>query len=146
MHHRTAGASLTGIWDATDKLKLTSVTSYDYGNVTVPEDADGSPLDVLSDTTGGRAWQFSQDLRLSSDFSSGPNFILGAYYNHELIKAGSSYAYLTGVDTNGDGVADVDLAEIGGAADEAGRGNECCGGRHVLLPPCQAVGLADGRC
>lgn len=107
MHHRTAGASLTGTWDATDKLKLTSVTSYDYGNVTVPEDADGSPLDVLSDTTGGRAWQFSQDLRLSSDFSSGPNFILGAYYNHELIKAGSSYAYLTGVNTNGDGVVNA---------------------------------------
>lgn len=104
MYHRTNGASLTGTWEATDTLKLTSVTSYDYGNVIVPEDADGSPLDVLSDVTGGKAWQFSQDLRLSSNFSTGPNFILGGYYNYELIKGGSSYNYLTGVDTTGDGV------------------------------------------
>ena len=112
MYHRTDGASLTGTWEATDTLKLTSITSYDYGNVNVPEDADGSPLNVLSDTTGGRAWQFSQDLRLSSDFASGPNFILGAYYNHELIKAGSSYSYLTGVDVNGDGVINAADCEV----------------------------------
>ena len=108
---RTAGVALTANWNASDTLTLTSITSYDYGKLLNPEDPDGSPLQVIEDVVRGTAKQFAQDLRLSSDFSSGPNFIIGGYYNREVIRGGSKYNYLTDVDVNGDNV--VDAADCG---------------------------------
>ncbi len=103
---RTAGVGLTTNWEASDTLTVTSVTSYDYGKIVMPEDPDGSPLQVLDDVVTGKAKQFAQDLRLSSDFASGPNFIIGGYYNTETVYGDSVYRYFTDVDTNGDGSLD----------------------------------------
>jgi iron complex outermembrane receptor protein len=100
---RTAGAGLTTNWKASDALTVTSVTSYDYGKLVIPEDPDGSPVQAIDDVVTGKAKQFAQDLRLSSDFASGPNFILGGYFNTETVRGGSVYRYFTDVDANGDG-------------------------------------------
>lgn len=106
-NRRTAGVALTTTWNATDTLAVTSITSYDYGKLSIPEDPDGSPHQVIEDVTYGKAEQFAQDLRLSSSFASGPNFILGGYFNREVINAGSKYNYLTDVDVNGDKVVNA---------------------------------------
>lgn len=109
---RTAGVVLTTTWEATDTLALTSVTSYDYGKIAIPEDPDGSPLQVIEDVTFGKAKQFAQDLRLASSFSSGPNFILGGYFNREVIHGGAKYNYFTDVDMDGDGTVTAADCEV----------------------------------
>jgi iron complex outermembrane receptor protein len=106
--HRTYGASLTTNWKATDDLTVTSVTSYDYGKLFIPEDADGSPLKAVEDDLGGRARQFSQDLRIASDFDNGLDFIAGAYYSRETISAQTTYSYFTDIDVTRNGVIDAE--------------------------------------
>lgn len=106
--HRTYGAALTSNWNVSDALTVTSVTAYDYGKLYIPEDADGSPLQVLNTENRGRGEQFSQDLRLASDYDGGLNFILGAYYNKEKIHAGTSLGFFTDIDVTGDGAINAD--------------------------------------
>lgn len=106
--HRTYGTSLTANWQVSDTLTLTSVSSYDYGKLFVPEDADGSPLDVDRTDNKGRARQFAQDLRLASDYDGAFNFILGAYYNVEKIHAETALSFFTDIDTTGDGAINAD--------------------------------------
>ena len=103
---RTYSVSLNGDYHATDDLTVTSVTSYDKGELFWSEDADGSPRKVLDSDLPGRGWQFAQDLRVASS-SRGPlNYILGAYYNIERLHSGSVYRYFYDLDVNGDGVVD----------------------------------------
>jgi iron complex outermembrane receptor protein len=104
---RTAGVGLTTSYELTDALSVVSITAYDYGKITIPEDPDGSPRQVFYDVTGGSTRQFSEDLRLASDFSSGPNFIAGVYYNHETTKGRNEYRYYTDLDVTGDGSIDA---------------------------------------
>jgi len=101
--HRTYSASLTGNWDFADDLTLTSITSYDKGRLFNPEDADGSPLDVVEPTMVGRGNQIAQDLRITSSYSGGLNFILGAYFNREKLFNSNDYVFFTDIDVNGDG-------------------------------------------
>lgn len=104
---RTYGAALTTNWKASDALTVTSVTSYDYGKLLVPEDTDGSPLRAIEADYRGKAKQFSQDLRLASDFTGPLNFILGAYYNVETVRGGTTYRYFNDIDVTGDGTIDA---------------------------------------
>ncbi len=103
---RTYGASLTGNWRMTDALTLTSVTSYDTGRNFIPEDTDGAPIRTIDAQYRGKARQFSQDIRLASDFDGPFDFILGGYYNVETIRAGTAYHYFNDIDVNGDGALD----------------------------------------
>ncbi len=105
--HRTYGATLTTNWKASDQLTLTSVTSYDYGNISFNEDGDGSPLSILSDEVGGKVNQFSQDLRLASSFDGPLNYIAGVYYNRESGHYQAHLTYYGDVDLTGDGIVDV---------------------------------------
>lgn len=101
--HRTYGSSLTGNWHVAEALTVTSVTSYDYGRLRVIDEADGTPLRVLEADLKGRGKQFSQDLRLSSDFDGPFNFIFGAYYNIEKLWNETSAGFYSDIDVNGDG-------------------------------------------
>jgi iron complex outermembrane receptor protein len=101
--HRTYSGSLTANWTVSDALTLTSITSYDRGKLYIPEDADGSPLRVLEDTLFGRAKQFAQDVRLTSDFDGPLNFILGGYYNREKIFSSTNFRFFNDIDVDGDG-------------------------------------------
>ena len=77
--------ALTANWTMSDALELTSITSWDLGSLLNPEGTDGAPIDVFKIPYYGKTRQVTQDLRLTSN-SSGPfNYILGAYYQHEVI-------------------------------------------------------------
>ena len=106
LRHRTDSVSLTSDWKVTDTLDITSVTSYDYGKLFIPEDADGSPLRAIEDSFGGSSRQFSEDLRVATSFTSGPNFIVGAYYNREIIHAANVFYYFLDIDVDGNGTLD----------------------------------------
>ena len=58
-------------------LTLTSITSWDEGELLNPEDADGSPLIVVRPSYFGEAEQFAQDLRVTSDTGTRFDFIAG---------------------------------------------------------------------
>lgn len=116
-HQRTYGASLTGTWQVSDSLSLTSVSAWDYGNLFIPEDTDGSPLKVLESDYRGRGAQIAQDVRLSSSFPGAFNFIAGAYFHKEIIRGGTTYRYFNDIDVNGDGgIDDADCLDPNGGA------------------------------
>ncbi|WP_219895021.1 TonB-dependent receptor [Aquisediminimonas profunda] len=100
---RTYAVALTGNFDIGNGLGITSVTSYDRGTLSFGEDTDGSPTQTLELPYFDRARQFSQDLRLTSDWSGPFNFILGAYYNRETVFNAYELRFFNDVDVNGDG-------------------------------------------
>lgn len=68
-----------------DGLSLTSITSWDEGNLNLGENTAGAPIkevytDFIGDTT-----QFTQDVRLTSTFDGPFGFIAGAFYNDERV-------------------------------------------------------------
>jgi iron complex outermembrane receptor protein len=107
--------ALTVNWDLTDTLTLTSITSWDDGNILNPEDADGTSNAVLTTRYYGEAEQVSQDLRITSD-SSGPfNFIAGLYYAKEEVYNQTTIGFYTDLDMNTDGGLDfTDCLDVAG--------------------------------
>ncbi len=107
-------------------LSLTSITSWDKGNLNFIEDTDGQAIALLEIPYADRATQFAQDLRITSDFSGPFNFILGGYYNREKVFNASTFKIAqdvaSGGDVNGDGfVTDADcLATTAGEACQFG--------------------------
>jgi iron complex outermembrane recepter protein len=93
-------------WDLTDSYTLTSITSWDDGDITNPEDADGSPLVVLRPNYYGEATQYTQDLRITSDLDSNFNFIGGIYWANEDIKNATNIGFYQDLDVNADGDLD----------------------------------------
>jgi len=112
---RTYSIALTGNFDLTDSLSLTSVSSWDKGNLNFIEDTDGQAIALLEIPYVDRASQIAQDLRITSDFGGPFNFILGAYYNREKVFNASTFKIAqdvaSGGDVDGDGfVTDADCA------------------------------------
>lgn len=93
-------------WHFGENLTLTSITSWDKGAFFVPEDSDGSPLKVIESDFGSEAEQFSQDLRITSEFEGDFNFIAGLYYSDETINAGTNSRLYNDLDINQDGRLD----------------------------------------
>ena len=113
----TTSAALTVNYDLTDKLALTSITSYDHGTLFFTEDTDGQPNKLLEIPYGDRASQFAQDLRLTSN-SHGPfDFILGLYFAREKVFNSNSFQITqdvaSGGDLDGNGVVDTADCAIG---------------------------------
>ncbi len=65
--------------------KLTSITSWDDGSLFNPEGTDGAPYTVWKIPYTGKTKQLTQDLRLTSTGDGPLSYILGAYYQHEVI-------------------------------------------------------------
>jgi iron complex outermembrane receptor protein len=78
-------AELTAEWAATPTNKVTSITSWDEGKLFNPEGTDGAPYQIWSIPYIGKTRQFTQDLRLTSTGDAALQYILGAYYQHEII-------------------------------------------------------------
>lgn len=104
-HARTHSVALTSTFDLNDALTVTSVTSWDKGNLDFREDSDGSDRQILTAPYLDRAEQVAQDMRLTSAFKGPFNFILGAYFNREKVYNAS--AYEIGTDVNSDGLPGV---------------------------------------
>ena len=98
--------SLTINYDFSDSLSLTSITSWDDGQFKLPEDSDGSPLNVLFIPYDFDAHQVAQDLRLISDLDGGFNFILGGYLSREVVEGGTTISFYSDIDVNFDGSID----------------------------------------
>ncbi len=112
---RTYSLALTANIDLSDTLALTSITSWDKGNLNFIEDTDGQGIALLEIPYSARANQIAQDLRLTSDFDGPFNFILGAYYNREKVFNASTFLIAqdvaSGGDVDGNGVVnDADCA------------------------------------
>jgi iron complex outermembrane recepter protein len=78
-------AELTGGWTVSPTNKLTSITSWDEGKLFNPEGTDGAPYSIFKIPYTGKDRQETQDLRLTSLGNAPLQYILGAYYQHEVI-------------------------------------------------------------
>jgi iron complex outermembrane recepter protein len=108
---RTTSISLTGNFEVSDTLTVTSITSYDKGKLNFYEDTDGQPNQLLEIPYVDRASQFAQDLRLTSDNDGPFNFILGAYYAREKVFNQTALEIAKDVDSDGlPGVTNLDCA------------------------------------
>jgi iron complex outermembrane receptor protein len=76
---------LTGEWTVSPANKLTSITSWDEGSLFNPEGTDGAPYGIWKIPYIGKTRQVTQDLRLTSLGDSPLRYIVGAYYQHEII-------------------------------------------------------------
>ena len=77
--------ALTGEWTVSPTNKFTSITSWDEGALFNPEGTDGAPYDIWKIPYTGKTRQVTQDLRLTSTGDMPLRYILGAYYQHEII-------------------------------------------------------------
>jgi iron complex outermembrane recepter protein len=77
--------ALTGEWTVSPTNKFTSITSWDEGSLFNPEGTDGAPYDIWKIPYVGKTRQVTQDLRLTSTGDSALRYIVGAYYQHEII-------------------------------------------------------------
>ncbi len=109
--------SLTINWSLSDTLTLTSITSWDDGEIFNPEDADGTANLVVRPYYGGDAEQYTQDLRLTSD-SGGPfDYIVGLYYAEEDVSNQTTIGFWNDLDLNLDGGVDFqDCLDVAGVA------------------------------
>ncbi len=76
---------LTGEWTVSPTNKVTSITSWDEGKLFNPEGTDGSPYDIWKIPYIGDTRQVTQDLRLTSTGDAPLRYIVGAYYQHEIV-------------------------------------------------------------
>lgn len=97
-------ASLTVDVQLSPALVLTSISSWDKGDIQLVNDADGAPIRFTEVGYTGDAKQITQDLRLTSSFEGRFNFIAGAYYLNEKLFSSGSNAFGLDIDTNRDGV------------------------------------------
>lgn len=75
-----------------DWAALTSITSYRYWNWQPRNDTDGTALDINPiGGTSNRQRQFSQEVRLASQGKRKIDYVVGAYYFHQVINALSEY-------------------------------------------------------
>jgi iron complex outermembrane receptor protein len=95
--------SLTVNWDLSDELTLTSISSYDDGEALAPEDSDGTANALVNAYQSVEAEQFSQDLRITSNYDGPLNFIAGLFYAKEEVQSQTSLKYLQDLDLNVDG-------------------------------------------
>jgi len=96
-------ASLTAKWAMSDRLAMTSITSWDQGELFNPEGTDGAPIDIWKIPYLGKTRQVTQDLRLSTTGNDALSFILGAYYQHEIVFNSTENRIFNFLDYNGDG-------------------------------------------
>lgn len=77
-------ASLEANYKLSDALKLTSTTGYYLSSTKYLDTLNGSmnPLRLLANYQEFKDKEFSQELRLASDFDGMLNFLVGGYYQH----------------------------------------------------------------
>lgn len=87
---RGKGTNLTVVKDFGD-VSLTSITSYLDASFLNLVDGDGSIAPVLHIDFGAEDEEFSQDLRLTSDYEGAFNWILGLYYYKSNLSVDTTY-------------------------------------------------------
>lgn len=103
-HQNNQAVALTVNWKLADTFTLTSISSWDDGSLKIPEDADGAPISVIRATYTGQTRQVSEDLRLTSSTGGPFDFIVGVFYQHEIIHDTTENQFFNFLDANGDGI------------------------------------------
>jgi iron complex outermembrane receptor protein len=67
-------------------LELTSISGYEWNDRFVEDNTDAGPNLLIEADFSDTAWQFSEDLRLSSDAAENFSWIVGAYYLMEELR------------------------------------------------------------
>ena len=80
------GVSLRVDWNFSEAFTMTSITSYDEADTFSAPDDDGSPFNILHDDYAADGHQWTQDLRLVSEFDGLFNFIAGVYYGDDVLN------------------------------------------------------------
>ena len=96
-------AELTVNWKVSPNYAVTSITSVDQGSLYNPEGTDGAAIDIWKIPYTGKTRQFTQDLRLTTTGDGQANFIVGSYYQHEIIFNSTENQIFNFLDYNGDG-------------------------------------------
>ncbi|MDF7774856.1 TonB-dependent receptor [Sphingomonas sp. AOB5] len=78
-------ASATVDWKMGDKTRLTSISAYRYARITTRGDQDYLSVQMGDSRFYDQSRQYSQELRLSQDFSFG-HFVIGGFYFREDIS------------------------------------------------------------
>jgi iron complex outermembrane receptor protein len=105
--HRNDGASsltFAAVWDVTSALKLSSITSWDYGTIYDPEDSSGSKVQNTISIYHDRDRQVTEDIHLVSNFSGPFNFTAGTYFDRETLFNSNNLGSYLDIDYNRDGV------------------------------------------
>jgi iron complex outermembrane receptor protein len=110
-----AGASLTG-HVRLGALELTSISAYEWNDRFVEDNTDANPNRMIEADFDDSAWQFSEDLRLSSDTGGNLSWVVGGYYLMEQLRVDNFWAQLNRFT---DQVIDQDLWTVAGYAHAA---------------------------
>lgn len=103
-HQDNQAIALTANWRLANTLTLTSISSWDDGSLDIPEPSDGAPISVIRATYTGETRQLAQDLRLTSSTGGRFDYIVGAFYQHEIVHDTTENRFFNFLDANGDGV------------------------------------------
>jgi iron complex outermembrane receptor protein len=88
--NKAKGVQLTARRQLSDTVAIQSITSYDTATLGQPQEADGSPVNLVLTYFNSYAKAFNQELRLSYD--SGPLKIQGGgYYGWDRIRVDNRY-------------------------------------------------------
>jgi iron complex outermembrane receptor protein len=110
-----AGTSLTGHMRF-GALELTSISAYEWNDRFVEDNTDANPNRMIEADFDDSAWQFSEDLRLSSDTGGNLSWVLGTYYLMEQLRVDNFWAQRNRFT---DQVIDQDLWTVAGYAHAA---------------------------
>ncbi|MBY0508596.1 MAG: TonB-dependent receptor, partial [Rhodospirillaceae bacterium] len=72
-------------------VTFTSITGYQEVDAYVRFDSDASPLNYVNVVFSDDNWQFSQELRLASDTAERFQWIAGAYYYRDSVRAANNF-------------------------------------------------------
>ncbi|MBS0366143.1 MAG: TonB-dependent receptor [Proteobacteria bacterium] len=95
--------SLTTNWALSDAYALTAISSWDEGSLFNPEGTDGAAIDIFKIPYIGKTRQVTQDLRIATTGTAALNYIVGAYYQREVIFNSTENQFYNFLDYNGDG-------------------------------------------
>lgn len=87
-----SGAYLRADYALSDAWTLASISSYDIGSQTLGQDADGSPLDLLTINWASDFTQMNQEVRLSYT-GDRVNFQAGAYYGEDEVETDNNFDF-----------------------------------------------------
>src|SRR5207245_7206618 len=77
--NKWTGATATVDWKITPQVSLDSISDYQHFAMNYSSDVDGSPYELFHFGQAARAWQASQELRLSGT-SDALGWLAGVYY------------------------------------------------------------------
>lgn len=87
------GVDLNIAWDVTDDLKLSSVTGWSSGRLSLDQDTDGTPLEILQVFFRAKYSQFSQEFRANYSGINGLDLVVGGFYGQDTNRTANTFEF-----------------------------------------------------